>query len=311
MPDAPHPFSLRQLQYAVAVEETGGFRRAAERCRVAQPSLSAQIAQLEGALGVRLFERGRRRALCTPAGEALVARARRVLAEADDLAAAARGLGDPLAGTLRIGVIPTVSPYLLPEVVPKLRSRYPRLTVLWTEDRTESLLEGLRAGRFDAVLLAVVAGMDDVEQEPIAKDPFVLAGSAEHPLLAARRPVRPAELDGARILLLEDGHCFRDQALAVCASASAQEVDFRATSLSTLAQMAAGGAGVTLLPELSLAVENRHGDLAVRRFAEPAPSRTLVLAWRRRSPLEAGLRELAGAMRRSKQRHAQGERRPA
>jgi len=300
MTSAPHPFSLRQLQYAVAVEETGGFRRAAERCRVAQPSLSTQIAQLEAALGVRLFERGRRRALCTPAGAALVARARRVLGEADDLLSAARGLADPLAGTLRIGVIPTVSPYLLPEIVPELRARYPRLTVLWTEDRTESLLDGLRAGRFDAVLMAAVAGMDDVEREVVAKDPFVLAGRAGDPLLAPRRPARPSDLEGARILLLEDGHCFRDQALAVCASAGARQADFRATSLSTLARMAAGGAGLTLLPALSLAVENRHGDLALRRFAEPAPSRTLVLAWRRRSPLEPSLRELALAMRRGR-----------
>jgi LysR family hydrogen peroxide-inducible transcriptional activator len=289
MPDAPHPFSLRQLQYAVAVAETGGFRRAAERCRVAQPSLSAQVAQLEAVLGARLFERARRRVLCTPAGEVLVERARRALAEADDLLAAARGLGDPLAATLRVGVVPTVAPYLLPELAPRLRARFPRLTLLWAEDKTASLL---------AALLARVGGMGDLAQELVAEDPFVLAGPAGHPLLrAARAPVDPAELDGERILLLDEGHCFRDQALAVCSAAGAAEAGFRATSLSTLARMVGGGAGVTLLPELALRVENRRGELALRRFAPPGPARTLVLAWRPASPLAGALRELGCAMR--------------
>ncbi len=295
----PPAFSLRQLQYAVAVAEARSFRRAAESCHVSQPSLSAQLAQLEQALGVRLFERDRRRVLLTRAGEDLIARAREVLREVDDLTAAATRLGDPLTGTLRIGVVPTVSPYLLPEIVPALRRHHPRLTVLWNEEKTEAILDDLGAGRLEAAIMAVVAGMSDFDQEVIGEDEFVLAGPRQHPLLRARRAARLADLDGQRLLLLEDGHCFRDQALALCSQANAREADFRATSLSTLAQMVAGGAGVTLLPEMSLDVENRGGDLALRRFAAPAPRRTIVLAWRRRSPFAAGLRELAATMRKA------------
>jgi LysR family hydrogen peroxide-inducible transcriptional activator len=298
----PHAFSLRQLQYAVAVAETRGFRSAAERCHVSQPSLSAQIAQLEGVLGVRLFERDRRRVLVTPEGEALLVHARRVLAEADDLAAAGQRAGDPLSGTLRVGVIPTVSPYLLPEVVPTLRRKFPRLVVLWTEEKTSVLLQSAREGRLEAVLLALVPGMDDLEHEHVADDPFVLAGPPDHPLLRPRRPARLADLGGERVLLLEDGHCLRDQALALCTAGGAQEVGFRATSLSTLTQMVAGGAGVTLLPALSVDVENRRGELALRPFAAPAPSRTLVLAWRRRCPRAEALRSVAAALREARRR---------
>jgi LysR family hydrogen peroxide-inducible transcriptional activator len=292
----PHPFSLRQLQYAVAVADTGGFRRAAAQCRVSQPSLSAQVAQLEQALGARLFERGQRKVLLTAAGTDLLPRARQLLTLADDLVAGAARLSDPFCGTLRIGVIPTISPYLLPEVAPALGARFPRLTLHWSEDRTEPLLRSLREGRIDAALLARVPGMQGLAQEPIAREPFVLAGAPSHPLLKSRKPVRLPELQGASLLLLEDGHCFREQALAVCAGGRAQEAGYRATSLATLARVAASGAGVTLLPSLSLAVENRHGELATRRFTQPEPARELVLAFRAQSPLAAAFRDLAAAM---------------
>ncbi|MCC6553869.1 MAG: LysR family transcriptional regulator [Polyangiaceae bacterium] len=294
---APHPLSLRQLQYAVAVAEARSFRRAAELCRVAQPSLSAQVAELERALGVQLFERDRRRVIPTGAGEELVARARRLLIEAEDLVEAAARLGDPLAGTLRVGVIPTISPYLLPEIVPALKARHPRLTVAWVEDRTAALRARLEAGEIDAALLALEADIGDVEREVLAADPFLLAAPREHPLARPAGPVRPAELDGAGVLLLDDGHCFRDQALPYCERVGASELGFRATSLPTLAQMVAGGAGVTLLPLLALPTENRNGVLAVRPFAEPAPGRTIALVWRRRSPLDAGLRQVAAVIR--------------
>ena len=298
----PHAFSLRQLQYAVAVAETRGFRSAAERCHVSQPSLSAQVAQLEAVLGVRIFERDRRRVLVTPAGEALLVHARRVLAEADDLGAAATRAGDPLSGTVRVGVIPTISPYLLPEAVPALRRRFPRLVVLWIEEKTSVLLEEVREGRLEAVLLARVPGMDDLERDLVAEDPFVLAGPPGHPLLRARRPAKVADLEGERVLLLEDGHCFRDQALAICSAGGAQEVGFRATSLPTLTQMVAVGAGITLLPALAVDVENRRGELALRPFAAPRPSRTLVLAWRRQCPRAEALRSVAAAIREARRR---------
>jgi LysR family transcriptional regulator, hydrogen peroxide-inducible genes activator len=293
---APHPFTLRQLQYAVAVADTLSFHRAAARCRVSQPSLSAQLAQLEDALGVKLFERDRRRVLPTAAGVQLISRAQRLLVEADDLLEEARRVGDPLTGTLRIGVIPTISPYLLPRLTPALRESYPRLTTLWIEDRTDALVRRLGAGELDAAILALEADIGQVDHEVIARDPFVLATPPGHPLGASRKPASPAELKGESVLLLDDGHCFRDQALSFCHRAAAGEMEFRATSLPTLAQMVAAGAGVTLLPLLAVDAEARPADLRVRRFADPAPHRTIALVWRPRSPLSGPLRQLGVAM---------------
>jgi LysR family hydrogen peroxide-inducible transcriptional activator len=294
---SPPPLSLRQLQYAVAVADTLSFRGAAERCHVAQPSLSAQLAQLEEALGVRLFERDRRRVMLTAAGRELVERARRVLREADDLVDAASRAGDPLGGRLSIGVIPTISPYLLPAVAPALRRAYPKLTIAWREDKTADVMRGVRDGTLDAALLALEADIGDVEREVIARDPFVLATPARHPLGTAAGPVRPADLREAPVLLLDDGHCFRDQALAVCSRARVRESEFRATSLTTLAQMVAGGAGVTLLPRLAVATEAARSGLRVRAFTEPAPHRTIGLVWRRGFPIASALRQVAETVR--------------
>ncbi len=293
----PLLFTLRQLQYAVAVAEELSFRRAAERCRVSQPSLSAQLAALEAALGVRLFERDRRHVLVTPSGRALLERARSLLLGAEDLVDAARHASDPLAGTLRIGVIPTVSPYLLPSLAPRLRSRFPRLTPLWVEDKTGPLLKALGEGRLEAVLLAFVAELEDYQQETIAEDPFVLVARRDHPLGARSSPASLGDLRAADVLLLDEGHCLRQQALEVCSKARARELEFRATSLPTLVQMVAGGAGVTLLPALSLSAEVPRARLRVRRFRPPVPRRTITLAWRKGSPLAAALREVAAVVR--------------
>lgn len=301
---APHPLTLRQLQYVVAVADARSFRKAAELCHVSQPSLSAQLAQLEDALGARLFDRQRQPILLTPAGEQLIERARRILADADDLLGAARQLQDPLAGSLRLGVIPTVSPYLLPEIVPGIRRAHPGLTALWVEDKTEVLAAQLAAGKIDAALLALEAHLSGLDHGVIARDPFVLAAPAGHPLAAGKGPVRLSDLAGATVLLLDDGHCLRDQALSYCTRARAHEADFRATSLSTLAQMVAAGAGVTLLPRIALPTELRRGKLVVRRFAAPAPHRTLALVWRKGSPLGPALRRLGGTIREA---HAKAE----
>jgi LysR family hydrogen peroxide-inducible transcriptional activator len=294
---SPLSLSLRQLQYAIAVADTLSFRAAAERCHVAQPSLSAQVALLEDALGVRLFERDRRRVLLTTAGRELVERARRVLQEAEDLVDAASRAGDPLSGRLTIGVIPTISPYLLPAAAPALRKAYPRLSVMWREEKTPDLVRGVRGGTLDAALLALEAEIGDVDREVIARDPFVLATPPRHPLGAGDGPARPADLREAAVLLLDDGHCFRDQALAVCSRARVRESEFRATSLSTLAQMVAGGIGVTLLPKLVVPTEATRLGLRVRPFTEPAPHRTIGLVWRRGFPLAAALREVAATIR--------------
>ncbi|MBC8132447.1 MAG: LysR family transcriptional regulator [Deltaproteobacteria bacterium] len=292
-----HPVSLRQLQYFVAVADTRSFHRAAALCHVSQPALSAQIAVLEQALGVRLLERDRRRVLPTAAGQDLLERARRVLVEADDLADAAKRLGDPLSGMLRIGVIPTISPYLLPEVVPSLRRKLPLLKVQWIEDKTDVLVDRLHAGTLDAALLALEARLGDLEQDIIAIDPFVLAMPRGHALAKRRAPARLDDLNGVDVLLLEDGHCLRDQALSFCARGRTHELDFRATSLPTLVQMVAGGAGVTLLPRLALPVEARRSQIALRRFATPAPHRTIGMVWRRGTATRLALQAVASTLR--------------
>ena len=298
---APHPLTLRQLQYAVAVADHGSFRGAAERCRVAQPSLSAQLAELERALGVRLFERDRRRVLVTAAGEALLPHARKLLVAADDLVAAATRFADPLAGTLRVGVIPTVSPYLLPEVAPALGRALPRLELVWSEDKTAALCARLAAGELDAALVAMEAELGDFEHALIGRDPFVVAVAPAHPLARSSRPLAAdelrAELRGDELLLLAEGHCLRDQALSVCARGRRKESPFGATSLATLTQMVAAGRGVTLLPELAAATENRRGQLTLRRFKQPAPGRTLALLWRRGSALAPAARAVAETIR--------------
>lgn len=293
-----HDLSLRQLEYVVAVADTLGFRKAAERCHVSQPSLSAQVRELEDVLGVRLFERDRRRVLLTPAGADLVQRARRVLREAGDLAEAAVRLGDPLAGPLRLGVIPTIAPYLLPEAVPAVLARFPKIRLFFREEKTEVLVASLADGKLDAAVLALEADVGDLGRAVIATDPFVLAAPKKH-RLARKRAITAADLEGETVLLLDDGHCLRGQALSYCAGAHASESSFRATSLSTLAQMVSSGAGVTLLPELAVAIENRRGQLAIRPFAAPAPSRTVALVWRPSSPMAKELTELAGVLRKA------------
>ncbi|HEX3697513.1 MAG TPA: LysR substrate-binding domain-containing protein [Polyangia bacterium] len=298
----PPPFSARQLQYAVAVADARSFRRAAALCGVSQPSLSAQLGLLEDALGVRLFERDRRRVLPTAAGEDLVARARRVLLETDDLLNAARRLGDPLAGVLRLGVIPTISPYLLPAIVPALRRAHPGLAVRWIEDKTETLVRHLHAGELDAALVALEADLGDLQSEVIGRDPFVLAVPRKHPLAGATGAVTLADLRGVSVLLLDDGHCLREQALALCANARTEELGFRATSLPTLAQMVSAGAGVTLLPRLAVPTESRRSTMVIRPLADPGAQRTIALVWRPTSPLVPSLRKLAATIRQAYER---------
>ena len=290
------PYSLRQLQYIVAVAELGGFRKAADGCGVSQPSLSAQVAQLEQALGVQLFERDARGVRVTATGQLVVSRARQVLLAAGDLSETARQHGDPLRGTLRVGVIPTVCPYLLPEVAPVLGRALPDLQIVWSEDKTQALLKQVAEARLDAAILALDVRMDGLEHAPIGVDPFVLAAAPGHRLMKSAAPASAAVLDGATVFLLDDGHCFRDQALAFCGVTGGHAADLSATGLSTLVQMVGAGAGVTLLPRMAVAVENRRGQLAVRSFKRPAPSRTIVLAWRRGSALRRPLEAIASVL---------------
>ena len=286
--------SLRQLQYFVAVAEKLSFGEAAKACHVTQPGLSAQIKNLERLLDVQLFERDRRTVLLTPAGETLLPLARKVLTSAAELEDVAGSLTQPLRGELRLGVIPTVAPYVLPDAIGAIRQRYPRLKLLLHEDMTARLVRLLEQGKLDLLLLALEADLGDAATLPLATDPFVAAMPAGHPL-SEREQLEEADLAGEQVLLLEDGHCLRDQALGVCDRIGADEAgDFRAGSLNTLAQMVAGGIGITLLPEVSLKVETRPpSPLVIRPFRRPAPSRTIGLAWRKTSPRAEEFRLLA------------------
>jgi LysR family hydrogen peroxide-inducible transcriptional activator len=289
--------SLRQLQYIVAVADLGGFRRAAEACHVAQPSLSAQVALVERELGVRVFERNRRGVRVSTAGARILDQARRVLVAAGDLREVARQVADPFRGTLRIGVIPTVCPYLLPDVAPRLARAFPNLTIVWSEERTSRLVRQVSEGAIDAAVLALEAEVGDLDHAPLGRDPFVLAARPGHPLVAPKAPATPDLLKGAHVLLLDDGHCLRDQVLSLCTRAGATEAGLRGTSLATLVQMVSASEGVTLLPSVALAVENRRGQLRIRPFAGRGPGRTLALAWRRGAALAGPLGQVAAVMR--------------
>lgn len=305
---SPHAVTLRQLQYVVAVAEHRSFREAARACRVAQPSLSAQVAQAEASIGFSLFERKPRQVYVTVPGVSFIERARSVLASADLLFEYSRVLADPEQGTVRIGVIPTIGPYLLPEVAPGLRRRFPRLTIVWSEEKTPALLTRLQHHELDAIIAAKESDLGGLRCETLGDDPFVVAVSRHHRLASINRMIRPEDLAKEPVLVLEDGHCFREQVLAYCAQSDGIESDFRATSLPTLVQMAAAGLGVTLLPQIALPIENRNQELLVRRIEGQTTQRTLVLAWRENSPLERTMQRMAESIRASY--HAMTQRSP-
>ena len=288
--------TLRQLEYLVAIADHGSFHAAARACGVTQPGLSAQIQQLESQLDAKLLERGGRKVLPTPAGEAVLRHARAVLADVDRLVEASHAHAQPLAGRLRLGVIPTVSPYFLPKALARVRRRYPSLQVWLREAKTDELVALLHRGELDVLLLALEARLDGLETLPLFRDAFVAALPAGH-RLARRRRLRESDLADEPVLLLEDGHCLRDQALSFCAEAGTVErTDFRASSLPTLVQMVAGGAGATLLPEMAVRVEARSPGIAIVPFRGAAPARTIGLAWRAASPRAPEFRMLGEAL---------------
>jgi len=274
--------NLRDLRYLVALADERHFGRAAERCYVSQPTLSAQIRKLEEYLGVALVERQPRRVSLTEAGARIVERARRLLLEADAIVETARTDRDPLAGPLKLALIPTVGPYLLPHVARPLRRALPRLKLMLYEYQTGPLLEKLRDGEVELGILALPVPTEGFGTAELYEEPFTLAVPADH-RLAARDRVRITDLEGETLLLLEDGHCLRDQALEVCSRVNVgEEEDYRATSLETLRQMVAAGHGVTLLPQLAAATPvGAVRGLKVKPFAKPAPSRSIGAVWRK------------------------------
>jgi LysR family hydrogen peroxide-inducible transcriptional activator len=291
--------NLRDLQYLVAVAEHRHFGRAADASFVSQPTLSTQIKKLEQELGVELVERNPRQILLTPAGEQVVERARAILAEVEDIRGIAKRAQDPESGTIRMGLFPTLAPYLLPHVVPMLHRRFPKLELLLVEEKTEVVLERLRDGRLDVGVLALPIPDAQLQQEHLFDEDFVLAVPHDHPLAATRGAVDVSVLAGEDVLLLEEGHCLRDQALSVCHLAGAEERSgFRATSLETLRQMVAAGVGVTLLPELAVQPPVPPSeDVVLLRFDEPVPRRQVAMCWRRTNVHAELLPKLAAVVR--------------
>jgi LysR family hydrogen peroxide-inducible transcriptional activator len=286
--------SLRQLAYLVELAERLNFRAAAQAQFVTQSTLSAGIKELESALGAQLVERDRRHVRLTAAGEEVVARARELLAAARDLAEAARRSAPPLSGPLRLGAIPTIAPFLLPEVLPPLRRAHRDLKLYLREDLTERLLERLRAGSLDIALIALPCETGELYVRELFRDEFRYVAREDDPA-AADREIALRRLDAGQVLLLEEGHCLREHAIAACGPRrGAGENPVEATSLYTLVQMVEGGLGVTLLPELMLEAGILKGTkLVARPFAPPAPSRTLALATRRGSPRQRDAELLA------------------
>lgn len=290
--------NLRDLRYFVALAEHKHFGRAAQASFVSQPTLSTQIKKLEDELGVALVERTPRKVLLTEAGKEILLRAREVLTEIDQIKAIARRTIDPESGTLRLGIFPTLGPYLLPHVVPQIRSRFPRLELLLVEEKTELLLKQLREGRLDAVVLALPIHDDQLHAEFLFDEPFLLA-VPEHHELSKRKTLKLADLSDQSLLLLDDGHCLRDQALEVCALSGASEKSgFRATSLETLRQMVAANVGITLLPALAVKPPvARSESIHLMQFRGDPPSRHIAMLWRKSSALAPFLKKLSHVFR--------------
>lgn len=288
--------NLRDLEYLVALDTYRHFHKAAEACYVSQPTLSGQLKKLEQYLGVQLVERGRRqRVLLTPVGQEIVRKARRLLQDAAEIEQLARLAQDPYQGALRLGLIPTLAPYLLPHIVRPLKQTWPELELMLHEVQTAPMLQKLIQGELELGILALPVSGEALVTCALFEEPFYLAVYPGHPL-AGRTAVRIEDLHDETILLLDDGHCFRDQALDVCFSGGAHEkASFRGTSLETLRQMVSARSGLTLLPELALQPDNQ--DLIAIPFVAPPPRRTIGLVYRQGSPRESVYRALGDKIR--------------
>lgn len=285
--------NLRDLRYLVALADLKHFGRAAEASFVSQPTLSTQIKKFEDELGVPLIERNPRNVLLTDVGEAVVARARMMLREADEIKNIARRAKDPASGAVKIGIFPTLGPYLLPHVVPQIVAKFPKLELMLFEEKTETILKKLHDGELDAGILALPIHDDTLHSEFLFEEPFVLAVPAAH-AMAKQKKVKLSDLAEERLLLLDDGHCLRDQALEVCQLAGAAErTGFRATSLETLRHMVSANVGMTLLPALAVRPPApATANVVLIPFADPQPHRRIAIVWRRTSALTAFLFQL-------------------
>lgn len=289
--------TLKQLQYLVALHDSGHFGRAADACFVTQSTLSAGIRELETLIGVVLVERTRRVVRFTPLGERIVDKARLVLREADELGDMARAAGRPLSGEMRMSVIPTIAPFLLPRILPRLRKEYPDLKLFLREETSSQACEALNHGRADCVLLAMPYACGDVEVAPLFDDALYVAFPKGEPNM--RDPaIRPEDIDATRLLMLEDGHCLKDHALAACNRPELRaEATMMGTSLHTMVQMVDNGLGVTMLPAMAVdAGILEHTNVAARPLEAENASRKIALAWRKASPRVEDFRLLAGVL---------------
>ncbi len=290
--------NLRDLKYLIAVADHRHFGRAAAASFVSQPTLSTQVRKLEDELGVSLIERAPRKVMLTPIGVEIVERARRVVSEIEQMKEAARRSQRPGAGVVRLGIFPTLGPYLLPHVVPPIRERFPDLQLLLVEEKSDELLARLRDGRLDAAILALPLHDDQLHHEYLFEEPFLLAVPEPH-RLAQRGALTIDDLAQENLLLLEDGHCLRRQTLDVCQLAGAHEkTEFRATSLETLRQMVAANVGITLLPALAVQPPVAHPpNIRLLSFSGAQPSRRIAMFWRRSSAMSDFLGRLATTFR--------------
>ena len=290
--------TLRQLGYLVAVAESGHFRRAADRMNVTQPTLSEQLRVLEGRLGVTLIERNRAGVMPTDIGEQVVARARAVLRDVQDIVDLAQAAGRGLRGTVRVGVLPTLGPYLLPSLVPSLHERYPDLELYVREDRADALRRGLDEGRYELILSSAPLDGDTVTVVELFDEPLVIVAAGDH-RLAGAEAVDRRDLNGEKVLSLEPGHLLHEQVQAVCAEFGAElRTEYEGTSLDTLRQMVAMGMGLAFLPALYVRSEIRSSDeVALLRTVSAEPTRRIVMAWRRGTPRAVHFRELADGVR--------------
>lgn len=287
--------SMKHLRYFEALARHGHFGRAADACAISQPALSLQIKELEEILGTSLIERGARKIRLTPLGEQVAGRARSILRSVEELSDLARAAGGTLAGPLRIGVIPTIAPYLLPRIIKALATSHPDLDLRPREAVTGKLIEGLMEGGLDVALVALPVSEPALTEWPLFEEEFVLV----RPAGDADKPVPGAEsLRTMRLLLLEEGHCFRDQALSFCHLSPAVARDMmEGSSLSTLVQMVGAGIGVTLIPDMAIGIETRSAEVSIARLPEPRPGRTIGMVWRRTNPLAGQLAAVADSVR--------------
>lgn len=274
--------NLRDLKYIVAVAHTRSFVKAAQQCFVSQPTLSMQVKKLEESLGVKIFERNNKRVLITDVGELIIATAKHILQDVDLIEEISANAQNPLAGNFKLGAFPTLASYILPSLVPLIKNQLPHIRLILVEEKTDTLIQQLKNGDLDAALLAAPIKEDDLVAERLFDDTFKIAVSAQHHL-AKQASISPSDLVGEPLLLLDEGHCLRDQALQFCQlNGAEEEQNVRATSLETLRQMVRANTGITFMPDI--AIQNDDSNIQYIPFIEPQPQRTICLVWRKTTP---------------------------